>query len=40
MEIILDVLDGTPGDVGQREARFSPFGDIVNHDAGKMHGLR
>ena len=33
MEIILAVPDGTPGDVGQGEARFSPFGDSVNLDA-------
>ena len=30
MEIILAVPDGTPGDVGQGEARFSPFGDSVS----------
>ena len=28
MEIILAVPDGTPGDVGQGEARFSPFGRV------------
>ena len=33
MEIILAVPDGTPGDVGQGEARFSPFGDSVSLDA-------
>ena len=32
-EIILDVLDGTLGDVGQGEARFSPFVDSVSLDA-------
>ena len=30
MEIILAVPDGTPGDMGQGEARFSPFGDSVS----------
>ena len=30
MEIILAVPDDTPGDVGQGEARFSPFGDSVS----------
>jgi hypothetical protein len=30
MEIILGTLDGTPGDLCQMEARFGPFGDIVN----------
>ena len=33
MEIILAVPDGTPGDVGQGEARFSSFGDSVSLDA-------
>ena len=33
MEIIFAVADGTPGDVGQGEARFSPFGDSVSLDA-------
>ena len=28
MEIILAVPDGTPGDVGQGEAHFSPFGRV------------
>ena len=28
MEIILAVPDDTPGDVGQGEARFSPFGRV------------
>ena len=28
------------GDVGQVEARFSPFGDSVNLDASYMDGLR
>ena len=28
MEIVLDVLDGTLRDVGQGEARFSPFGRV------------
>ena len=27
-------------DVGQVEAQFGPFGDSVNLDASKMHGLR
>ena len=30
MEIVLDVLDGTLGDVGQGEAHFSPFVDSVS----------
>ena len=33
MEIVLDVLDGTLGDMGQGEARFSPFGDSVSLNA-------
>ena len=33
MEIILAVPDGTPGDMGQGEARFSPFVDNVSLDA-------
>ena len=33
MEIILAVPDGTLGDVGQGEARFSPFGDSVSLNA-------
>jgi len=33
MEIVLVVPDGTLGDVGQGEARFSPFGDSVSLDA-------
>ena len=33
MEIVLDVLDGTLGDVGEVEARFSPLRDSVNLDA-------
>ena len=33
MEIILAVPDGTLGDVGQVDARFSPFGDSVCLDA-------
>ena len=33
MEIVLDVLDGTLGDVGQGEDRFSPFVDSVSLDA-------
>ena len=33
MEIVLDVLDGTLRDVGQGEARFSPFVDSVSLDA-------
>ena len=28
------------GDVGEVEARFSPFGDSVNLDAREVHGLR
>ena len=30
MEIVLAVPDGILGDVGQGEARFSPFGDSVS----------
>ena len=33
MEIILAVPYGTPGDVGQGEARFSLFADSVSLDA-------
>ena len=33
MEIILAVPDGTLGDVGQGEARFSPFGHSVSLNA-------
>ena len=33
IEIILVVPDGTLGDVGQGEARFSPFGDSVSLNA-------
>ena len=33
MEIILAVPDGTRGEFGQGEARFSPFGDSVSLDA-------
>ena len=33
MEIILAVPNGTLGDVGQGEARFSQFGDSVSLDA-------
>ena len=33
VEIILDVLDGTLGDVGQGDARFSLFVDSVSLDA-------
>ena len=33
MEIVLAVPDGTLGDVGQGEARLSPFGDSVSFDA-------
>ena len=33
MEVVLAVPDGTPGDVGQGEARFCPFGDSVSLDA-------
>jgi hypothetical protein len=32
-EIILDALDGTPGDNAQVEAHFGPFGDSANLDA-------
>ena len=32
MEIVLAVRDGTLGDVGQGEARFSPIGDSVSLD--------
>ena len=32
MEIVLAVPNGTLGDVGQGEARFSPFGDSVSLD--------
>ena len=32
-EIIFDVADGSPFDMGQVEARFGPFGDSVNLDA-------
>ena len=32
MEIILAVRNGTLGDVGEGEARFSPFGDSVSLD--------
>ena len=32
MEIVLAIHDGTLGDVGQGEARFSPFGDSVSLD--------
>ena len=39
MEIVLDVLDGTLGDMGQGEARFSPFVDSVSLDARYVHGL-
>ena len=35
MEIILDVPDRTLGDVGQGEARFSPFGDSISLDANR-----
>jgi hypothetical protein len=38
-EIILDKLDGTPGDKAQVEARFSPFGNNSNLDARYVHGL-
>ena len=33
MEIVLRVPDGTLGEVGHVEARFSPFGDSVDLDA-------
>ena len=39
MEIILGVPDGTVGDVGQVEARLSPFGDSVNLGATSVHGM-
>ena len=38
MEIVLVVPDGTLGDVGQGEARFSPFGDSTSLDARLVHG--
>ena len=39
MGIVLAVPDGTLGDVGQAEARFSPFVDSVSPDARYVHGL-
>ena len=33
MEIVLAIPDGTLEDMGQGEARFSPFGDSVSLDA-------
>ena len=33
MEIILAIRNGTLGDVGEGEARFSPFGDSVSLNA-------
>ena len=39
MEIILAVPDRTPRDVGQGEARFSPFGDSVSLDVRLVHDL-
>jgi hypothetical protein len=33
-EVILDAHDGTLGDEAQVEARFSPFEDSANLDAG------
>ena len=39
VEIILAVPDGPPGDVGQGDARFSPFGDSVSLDTRYVHGL-
>ena len=33
MEIVFDVLDGTLGDMGQGDARFSLFVDSVSLDA-------
>ena len=39
MEIILAIPDGTPGNVGQGEARFSSFRDSVSLDARYVHGL-
>jgi tetrahydrodipicolinate N-succinyltransferase len=38
-ETILGAPDGTPGDVGQVEARFVSFGDSVNLGAESVHGL-
>ena len=39
MEIILAIPDGSPGYVGQGEARLSPFGDSVSLHARLVHGL-
>ena len=39
MGIVLAVPDGTLGDVGQGEARLSPFGDSVSLDARLVHCL-
>ena len=39
MEIVLDVLDGTLGYVGQGEARCRPFVDSVSLNARLVHGL-
>ena len=33
IEVVLGIPNGTLGDVGQVEARFSLFGDSVNLDA-------
>jgi hypothetical protein len=33
IEIILDTLDGTPGDEAPVEARYDPFGDSATLDA-------
>ena len=33
MEIVFGLPDGTLGEVGQVEARFTPFGDSANLDA-------
>jgi hypothetical protein len=39
IKIILDIANGT-SNVGQKEARFDPFGDSVNLDTRYVHGLR
>ena len=40
MEIVLVVLDGTLGVMGQVEARFNLFEDSVNLSATYVYGLR
>jgi predicted DsbA family dithiol-disulfide isomerase len=39
-EIVLDTLNAHLGDEAQLEARFGPFRDSANLDAGSVHGLR